>query len=516
MTAEFLKDGGRCHMVQRITLAVLFNLLIVSPAFAKKVTQHPKIGIKDTFIVLLTRDMPREDVRPIAEMLAKEHGLKLVTTWDYLRAFGVRAKLAQVEALAADPRVFSVEQDHYVGAPVSSMQHTFVPPGYPEPGYYLWFLDRLDELQWPPNDGTYDRCPEAYNSTAYMIDMPVLRNHDALGSRVTIAMDCVNDVSCIERDVAAECAQTQFGPLPDFEHGTAVASLLTGWFNGAAHSEVISLSVFPCVFQSSSRGWYMANAVNWAWQHIAQRRASGQNRPNVVNHSGFVPPWDGYAATYTQAVHDFVNGTGVPFFTSADNFASNSCLFAPNTRAWTTNQRAIGQNTVFVVGNTHMNGNTDNAYYEPGGPLPELRGSNLGACVSAFAPGVYVYAAAIENKTTSPGAGYPLTNLYRIWEPGSSWSSPLAAAVALRWMEKQPTIPAYWQVYDYLLGLNEYRAPVTSATTASYFACVQNAPPYNASYVPPNGCGAGTYLYEFPSASNTSGARMIYSNFTCP
>lgn len=268
------------------------------------------------------------------------------------------------------------------------------------------------------------------------------------------------------------------------------------------------------------------NAANTVIKDVSDERAAGRNRAFIVNHSGYVVPWDSRDSTvppyysampnYAYAVRTMVHNTGVPFFTSADNWGTDSCLFAPNNLAWTPNRRDWN-NPVFVVGATYMNGVTDTAQWGGTQQPPYNRGTNLGGCVSAFAPGRDIYAPVIRS-----GTGLPTTsNEYGYWT-GSSFSAPLAAAVALRWMERQKqntgTVPAFYQVYDYMLGMGQQRAPVTANATPGYAICAIPTEPWSMRYLPADQteCNDWEVKQVMPSANNTSGARMIFSDLTCP
>jgi len=387
---------------------------------------------------------------------------------------------------------------------------------------YLWYLDRLDEMSWAStaNDGTYDMCPEAGNTTAYMIDMPVWRGHSSVSPRVTLSVDCADNAGCSESrgDPAQNCIDSPvYGGSPLYgalNHGTAIASLLTGSFTGAARPEVIALSVYPCNLQPKTQATWMYNAVNWIWAHVSSRRAAGVDRLSVVNHSGYVLPWDGYVDTYAQIVKRLVQEVGLPFFTSADNFGTDSCRFSPNKNAYTPINRTWDQ-TVFVVGHTTMNGSTDVVWQNPSPTRPDDRGSNLGNCVSAFAPGVSIYAAANGNPSGPLNA-----NHYRTWEPGSSFSSPLVAGVALRWMDRFRETngyrPAFTLVYEELLAMGQPRASVSSAWSAGYTACYSNFDPGVFFTQTNSTCPGNHTAYTFPGIGNTSGARMVFSNMSCP
>jgi hypothetical protein len=330
-------------------------------------------------------------------------------------------------------------------------------------------------------------------------------------------------------------------------HGTAVASLLTGNITGAARPEIVSVNIYECVSGNATRAAYATAALNWIKGDVQARKASSQFKPSIVNHSGYVYPWDSESGVVMEAVRQVV-GENVPYFTSADNFSGDSCAFTPNMYAYTPNSRHWTR-VVFAVGGTTMNGGVvdhrmtgtldvswklDPSTYASGVPT-RVRdtGTNLGACVSAFAPAVHVHAA----WHGTPSSAAPNKDAYRLQGSGTSWSSPLAAALALRWMSAETaarggTIPYYWEAYDFLL--DGTKASVTVQANAAYTICYDpgdvnnweyfananhtcspaitypaSCDPTHPNYNPANLECKRTQPYRMPATSNTSAARMI-------
>lgn len=152
------------------------------------------------------------------------------------------------------------------------------------------------------------------------------------------------------------------------------------------------------------------------------------------------------------------------------------------------------------------------------------KATNVGNCVSAFAPADRILVALHE----STPYGYMGNG------GGTSFASPLAAAVALQWMVRQTdltgTVPGLNSTYDYLLNSGTTSVtPVfsddegaggttTSAWTPAYVLCYNPSNANDWRYQPDEnieengGCPANMEPYYMPSVTNSSDARMIYSN----
>lgn len=394
-------------------------------------------------------------------------------------------------------------------------------------GEYLWHLDRLDELSWSARDSQHNMCTLGGSVWAFVIDTGVEVDHPQFGvypaTRVIHSLDFTADTGYVgAADFSNAC--TSGSPTNSNNwHGTAVGSVLAGTQVGAAKVKVISLKVARCSDRRiESRS--LINAINWVGSAGNPYRAD----PAVINHSGFLAPWDSQAAAFGDAVHAVVTQTSIPFFTSADNFSTDACRFSPNYRAYT--KFAKTGRTVFVVGGTAVGtSSTDPNDYRMqlwetvnGAILPRIgqdSGSNAGACVSVYAPGTSIYAARHKLSASLYGRA-----------DGTSFSSPLVAAVAARWIEKYTAQhgvrPTYVQVYEWLLA--QAQTPVYGVQTPEYYLCAgvfgQSA---TTTYRPgsqPSTCPAlsvGTFgqvtpanpnspPFHFPSVGNSSDARMVF------
>lgn len=245
------------------------------------------------------------------------------------------------------------------------------------------------------------------------------------------------------------------------------------------------------------------NAVRW----IRSSNDPWRYYPAVVNYSGGVASWESDFATLNTTVRNLVTTTQIPFFTSAENFAGDACMFSPNYLAYT-NVDHTG--VVFTVGGTSVGTGTDKNDYRwqkwdanSNQPLVgEGAESDGRRCVSIYAPALEVYAA--RNAAT---------NAYDT-ATGTSFSSPMTAAIAARYMELTG-FTDYVNVYNYLLSaVASTGTVVNNINTVEYWLC----PPDYTSRTSITSCPNG-YLgrpVHMPATFNESNAGMVYSNMTCP
>jgi hypothetical protein len=138
----------------------------------------------------------------------------------------------------------------------------------------------------------------------------------------------------------------------------------------------------------------------------------------------------------------------------------------------------------------------------------ELR--SCGDCVSAYLPATDIYGA----QARQPNQPNSTSSYWR--RTGTSFSAPLAAAIALRWIETRRALgyaPGYAEVYDYLL--NQSYKTVNGTPTPERWACFGNTPNVGDQWYPfnPGTCDPGTVgPYYFAPTTNTSDARIILGN----
>ena len=346
---------------------------------------------------------------------------------------------------------------------------------------------------------------EARSVYAYVIDTGVWAGHAEFEGRVAATLDFSDDrgtTGLWNNDQTGGCTTGSFAN-PDAWHGTAVASLISGSTVGAARTQIISLKVARCsdlgvetasIFRAID---FIASSTYNNWHHL----------PGVINLSMFVVPGDPNYSVIRDAARATVQNTGFPFFTSADNWAGDACQFSPNMDGYTA---ANPWGRVFVVAGTMFEAwnwpLTDDfrwQNYDSYGPRTGVgEGSNTGSCVSLFAPAKDVTAARHSASASAYGTA-----------TGTSFSSPLAAAIAARYIEKQIAVtgvrPSYSSVYGFLRG--NAVVSVLDRGFTSYDICVR-ADTFRYWTQAPGGngtCSTGyTLVHMNPTA--TSGKMLYY------
>jgi hypothetical protein len=464
-------------------------------------------------MVVLDENVNASAYDGVVESLAKTYGMQILTRWrNVAHGFVASAPAAAAERLCGDPRVRIVEEDFSIGSVQSGIQVTTWN------GYYLWHLDRLDDVDYTPSDSKYRMCPEGRTVSAYVIDGGVYAEHEEFtlgeppGRVESYGFDSDTNPGYI--DGADGCsASGQW-------HGTAVASVLAGTTVGASKAHVVSLRVLDCTGHGFAS--WIVNAVDW----IGSRTGAA-----VVSMSTFRGDWmtrepDGSIAnlsTIDGAINALVTARRIPFFVSANNFSGDACKFTPARLAYTNANGRTG--TVFTVGGTSVGGcdptlgcdyndyrwqvwNMDGSI-----KLGEQSGSNGGQCVSIYAPACDIYAARTSSSTA-----------YAV-DSGTSFSAPLAAGVAARYIELTGNSD-YQQVYNYLLNVAGSPDKVKHVETPEYWMCLNTSDgtydphqtypgPCPARYIGEGGVVGGEPIH-FGATSNTSGAGLLYSPMSCP
>lgn len=502
---------------------MLALITLVLPSYALPGTAEPKSRVHDVhdgyendYLIALQRETPKEAVEGIAIALAAGYGLELGQTWRSLKSFRVLGPKDLVEQLASDPRVLFAEQNHrgrLTGAFSGEYSANFN-------GDYRWAIDRLDEATYDEGDSKYHMCHEGKNVTIYIMDTGIDYDHVEFAGRMhtNVYNFTTTDVNSDQHDQCDGSAQAW--------HGTAVASLAGGANVGSSRANMVSLKVAGCNTLAVDVDAF-SDALDWMAGYTDLTETTDQGTTTysnthgygIVVFSGYFPDWGNNYTFINNAVAAFVYDTGFAFFTSADNFASDSCKFAPNARAFTASNTS-GQ--VFVAAASAISGEAnDITDYELRNwevPLGPEFGTNLGNCISAFAPGGSVYSAR-HNKYGS---------LYDI-ASGTSFSAPLAAGLGARYAEYYRSIyfayPSPQTLYSWLrtqgstvpdddgyIGTTYKLCHVTysnggeelhGTTSGSCDVFVGGSThPYNGTSV--------TYLDDMPASTNTQSATIAY------
>jgi len=515
----------------RILTALLISFVAALGMQARDgAVQHHRGHINGQYMITFSEAVSRQNYTAVLAQMRSVHGCRVVHEWS-AQPYGVVCAgltTGAAESLARDPRIAEVEEDFEFVLSGAQLA-TFQPDPVNQPNWweYQWYLDRIDEPNYLQNDGWYNMCPEGRPIVNYVLDIGVRADHEQFidpgsGSRVVHSRQFADAGTPVGGgvDTSNGCSTNA-----NSWHGTAVAAIAAGTSIGGAKTNVVSLRYTTCdgtIAVASS----LVNAVRWI------RGATDPYRwqAAVVTYSGGVPQWDGEFNTLNTAVRALVTERGAPFFTSAENFSGDACIFAPNSMAYTrANRNTVSEGVVMSVGGTSLGADNDRNDYRwqewevvGGQTLPRISrpqdsGSNGGRCVSVYAPAAAFFVA----SNGGPTAYQP-----NRWS-GSSWSAPLVAAVAARHMTR--TGMTDWRgVYDYIIDAAASTGTVVNNVgTPEYWLCTATgganpfyrgqwtSAPCPTGYGTPGG-GGGTAPLRIPATNNESQAGIVYSNMSCP
>lgn len=393
--------------------------------------QMTQNGIPDRYVVVM-----REGSAPAAEtagdMVAALGGRVHHTYRAALNGFAATLPRQAVEALQRNPNVAYIVQDGQM-----YMAQT-VQPGA------TWGLDRIDQRDLPLST-TYSYEYDGEGVNVYVIDSGINYGHVDFEGRASFGADWITD----GRN-GADCNG----------HGTHVAGTIAGATWGVAKkANVISVRVFAC--SGSTPTSTVIAAVDWV--------TANHVKPAVANMS----LGGGVFAPLNEAVQASI-AAGVTYVVAAGNENTDACTRSP---ASTPEAITVGATTIADVRVS---------------PANATWGSNFGACVNVFAPGLAITSAWWSSPTATNTIG------------GTSMASPHVAGLAALTLQANPTFsPA--QIFSAIVSTstNGRISDVAGSPNRLIFTGMTEEPP-----APIIGLNPTSLTFTFVDASGT-GASMI-------
>ncbi|WP_404960061.1 S8 family peptidase [Streptomyces sp. 147326] len=323
------------------------------------------------YVVVLKDTSSRAPTRALAAEAA-DSGDEVGPVYDAaLNGFAVRTTAARAAALAADPRVASVEPDAEfhtsagagAAAPASAPADTQPQAQAHAP----WPLDRIDQHELPL-DGSYTYPTRAEGVTVYIVDTGINTLHEEFGGRARFGYNAVFLGS--SRDCNG--------------HGTHVAATVGGETYGVAKGvSLVGVKVADC------RGAGSLSAILKGLDWVVKEAAKAPETPAVANMSMGGTPSYALDAAVIRAV-----ASGITFTVAAGNDGKDACAGSP---------ASVPQ--AITVGATDAD--------DRRAPF-----SSHGPCVDLSAPGVGVTSAWKDSATATARAS------------GTSMAAPHVAGVA--------------------------------------------------------------------------------------
>ncbi|MFJ7588109.1 S8 family peptidase [Streptomyces sp. NPDC097617] len=290
-------------------------LLPAAALLAASVTSSPPApgsGAAAPYVVVLKDTTSRAPTRAVAAEAADAGDEVGAVYGAALNGFAVRTTAARAAALAADPRVASVEPDaefHTSDTPgTTGTTGAADTPGTPGTHQSLpqapapWSLDRIDQRELPL-DGSYTYPTRAAGVTVYVVDTGINTGHVEFGGRAR------NGYNAVFLGSSRDCNG----------HGTHVAATVGGQTYGVAKGvSLVGVKVADC--RGSAALSALIKGLDWVVKDAAKAPAT----PAVANMS--IGGTRSYAldAAVARAV-----ARGITVTVAAGNDGANACSGSP-------------------------------------------------------------------------------------------------------------------------------------------------------------------------------------------
>jgi hypothetical protein len=422
----------------------LTTLLIFPAAAGEGTIRRSPSAIPGSYIVGL-KDLDGRNVAAHAATLANAHGGRVTSVYDaVLSGFAIEMTEEAAKALARNPMVRFVEED--AEGWISSLSAKDITSD--DEGQ--WHRDRSDQRQVDAGglDGIYGYCSTGQGVYAYIVDTGIWKDHEEVKGRVLTGVNASNST---DGSANNPCVSDRPGQ-PKGGHGTAVASVLAGKNIGIAKgATLVPVRTHRCDGTTSTR--MVLDGLEWI--NSAENPSRDPDNPalprrGVVNMSFWFPPASNQdeleaEAALPGAIGD-LEAAGFAVFVSANNYPEESaCNRQPASFA-----RSVGGKVVTVGGTMLLGPNLDRDFRWHTGTGQD-QGSSFGACVDIWAP-----AQTIRVADYSTATGSKISS-------GTSYSAPLVAGIAARFLQDDPS----WTPYQLWEGRLKHYATKTDTTGLS-------------------------------------------------
>ncbi|MGW7440695.1 S8 family peptidase [Streptomyces sp. NPDC054849] len=268
-----------------------------APATATALPPHSDAAAAESpvapYVVVLKDSTSRAPARALAAEAA-DSGDEVGAVYEAaLNGFAVRTTAARAAALAADPRVASVEPD-------AEYRITDTEPQAQAPA--PWSLGRIDQRELPL-DGSYTYPVTAEGVTVYVVDTGINTRHQEFGGRAR------HGYNAVFLGTSRDCNG----------HGTHVAATVGGETFGVAKGvSLVAVKVADC------RGSANLSAILKGLDWVVKDAARAPRTPAVANMSIGGTPSHALDTAVIRAV-----ASGITFTVAAGNDGRDACTGSP-------------------------------------------------------------------------------------------------------------------------------------------------------------------------------------------